>query len=237
MDSEKKRKTVRENVNESLLKTINMSYDEFEELSFDEQQSILIDYHKEHPNKDKKVTIMVGGGDTPVFMRVDKGSKVATSNGYYIAGETLEENKKRLEGKFSDSDNIIKKLNKIVGKKVTKLDLKTNLFLYLTKAVKVEHIPVMNLNRKIPFEESSCRKDEVYVFKNYEEYRDFFLMYLDDVPNDLIDLAIYTRGRKGQIVALKGLCEQIIIKIKKNEVSNGINDDTEKKLILTDSKK
>lgn len=234
MDSDKKRKTVRENVNESLLKTINMSYDEFEELSFDEQQSILRDYHKKHPNKDKKVTIMVGGGDSPIFMSVDKGSKVVTPNGYYIAGETLEENKKRWENEFSSSSKAIEKLNKIVGRKITKLDIKTNLFLYLTKAVKVEHIPVIKINRKIPFEASSCRKDEVYVFRNYEEYRNFFLMYLDDVPNDLIDLGIYTRGKKGQIVALKGLCEQIIVKVKNSETSI---DDTSKKLILTDDKK
>lgn len=234
MDSEKKRKTVRENVNESLLKTINMSYDEFEELSFDEQQSILIDYHKKHPNKDEKVTIMVGGGDTPIFMRVGKGSKVATSNGYYIAGETLEENKKRWGNKFSSSSKDIEKLNKTVGRKIAKLDIKTNLFLYLTKAVKVEHIPVIKINRKIPFEASSCRKDEVYVFRNYEEYRNFFLMYLDDVSNDLIDLSIYTRGKRGQIVALKGLCEQIIVKVKNSETSI---DDTAKKLILNDDKK
>ena len=42
----------------------------------------------------------------------------------------------------------------------------------------------------------------------------FFLMYLDNVDDELIDLAIYTHGSRGQIVALKGLCERIIIKVK-----------------------
>ena len=42
-------------------------------------------------------------------------------------------------------------------------------------------------------------------------------MYLDSIEEDVKDLAIYTRGRKGQIIALKELCEHIIIKKKIND--------------------
>ena len=58
------------------------------------------------------------------------------------------------------------------------------------------------------------KKNEVYVFRNYDEYKDYFLMYLDSIEEDVIDLAIYTRGSKGQIIALKELCEHIIVKKK-----------------------
>ena len=42
-------------------------------------------------------------------------------------------------------------------------------------------------------------------------------MYLDSIEDEIIDLTIYTRGSKGHIVALKGLCEHIILKKKMNE--------------------
>lgn len=42
-----------------------------------------------------------------------------------------------------------------------------------------------------------CKESEVYTFKDYDEYKKFFLIYLDDIENDVIDLAIYTRGNKG----------------------------------------
>lgn len=98
--------------------------------------------------------------------------------------------------------------------KLEKLDLETWLYLYLTKAKIKKYLKIENLSKKREFSIGKTQKNEVYIFKNYDEYRNFFLMYLDDVENELIDLAIYTRGNKGQIVALKGLCERIIIKVK-----------------------
>ena len=98
--------------------------------------------------------------------------------------------------------------------KLEKLDLETWLYLYLTKAKIKKHLKIENLSKKREFSIGKTQKNEVYIFKNYDEYRNFFLMYLDDVENELIDLAIYTRGNKGQIVALRGLCERIIIKVK-----------------------
>ncbi len=92
-----KKKTIRDSVNETLLNTIGMSYDEYEQLDFDEQQKIMAEYHKKHPNKSKTTSVMIGGGDSSLFIRVNKGKKILTTDGYYIAGETLEENKKRWE--------------------------------------------------------------------------------------------------------------------------------------------
>ena len=43
-------------------------------------------------------------------------------------------------------------------------------------------------------------------------------MYLDNIDNDIIDLAILTRESKGQIVDLRALCEHIIVKKKVNNI-------------------
>lgn len=36
---------------------------------------------------------MVGGGDSSLFIKVNKGEKVLTTNGCYTAGETLKDSK------------------------------------------------------------------------------------------------------------------------------------------------
>lgn len=74
-----------------------MSYDEYEQLDFDEQQKIMAEYHKRHPNKSKTTTVMIGSGASSLFIRGKKRKKILTTNGYYIAGETLEDNKERWE--------------------------------------------------------------------------------------------------------------------------------------------
>lgn len=91
------------------------------------------------------------------------------------------------------------------------MDFKTWLYLYITNAIEVEHPPVVEVEDKRTMFIKDNKKNEVFIFKNYDEYINYFLMYLDEVDDSIINLAIYTRGNKGQIVALKGLCEHIII--------------------------
>lgn len=88
-----KEKTIKDRVNETLINKIGMSYDEYEQLDFDEQRKIIAEYHKKHPRKRKAVTVMVGGGDSSLFIKVNKGEKVLTTNGCYTAGETLKDSK------------------------------------------------------------------------------------------------------------------------------------------------
>lgn len=109
--------------------------------------------------------------------------------------------------------------------KPPKLDFKTWLYLYITKVVKVEHIPVVEVEEKNHMYVKDSKENEVYIFKDYDEYKKFFLMYLDDIENDVINLAIYTKGSKGQIVALKGLCEHIIVRKKVNDFYNSITQE------------
>lgn len=63
----KSENTIKDNVNEILLNTIGMSYDEYEQLDFDEQQKIMAEYHKRHPNKSKTTTAMIGG-EMPLYL-------------------------------------------------------------------------------------------------------------------------------------------------------------------------
>lgn len=111
-----------------------------------------------------------------------------------------------------------------------RLDFKTWLFLFLTRAVKIKHIPVREekVKKRINIENSNI--NEIYIFKDYAEYRNFFLMYLNDIDDEIIDLAIYTKGRNGQIVALKALCEHIIVKMQVNDFYNSITPEQIKEI-------
>lgn len=139
--------------------------------------------------------------------------------------EVAHEKRMKQIAEFKDKDkdyssNIPKENNKL-----SKLDFKTWLYLYITKTLRVEHIPVVEVEKKRQMYVKDSQKNEAYVFKDYDEYKRFFLMYLDNIEDDVIDLAIYTRGSKGQIVALKGLCEHIIVKKQVNNFYNSITQE------------
>lgn len=137
-------------------------------------------------------------------------------------------NKKRWEQELEESDKDFKKLNDKLEKEVrktTKLDFKTWLYLYITHAIRIDHPPVEDVDNKRTMYVKDSKKNEVYVFRNYDEYKNYFLMYLDNVEEDVIDLAIYTRGSKGQIIALKGLCEHIIVKKRINDFYSSITQE------------
>lgn len=92
------------------------------------------------------------------------------------------------------------------------------MFLYVTHTIKVAHPSVVKVDNKRTMQINDSKKNEVFIFDSYEEYRNYYLMYLDSIEDEIIDLAIYTRGSKGHIVTLKGLCEHIIFKKKNNEI-------------------
>ncbi len=98
-----------------------------------------------------------------------------------------------------------------------KIDIKTRVFLFITNARIVNHIEVEELDEKLELKEESQDRKKVYVFKNFDEYRNFFKMYLNEVNDDVIKLAIYTSSSEGSIIALKGLCEHIIVTKQQNE--------------------
>lgn len=86
-----------------------------------------------------------------------------------------------------------------------KLDLKTRLFLFITGAT---------IEKEKKYTIKRIEKNVVYVFESYDEFKNYFSEYVDEVKEDVINLAIYTRAKKGAIVALKGLCDHIITKTR-----------------------
>ena len=97
-----------------------------------------------------------------------------------------------------------------------KLDFRTRLFLLITGARIVKHPEVVKVEEKLEFNEETNSKKDVYVFNSFEEYRNFFKMYIDNFDDELIELAIYTKTDEGMIVAYKGLCCHIIQRKKMN---------------------
>ena len=93
---------------------------------------------------------------------------------------------------------------------MNELDLKTKLYLKATGANIVDHPKVGEISKKLQLLEDNSKTRDVFVFDNYDEYKKYFLMYLDDIDETVIDLAIYTISKNGQVIALKGLCEKII---------------------------
>ena len=96
---------------------------------------------------------------------------------------------------------------------MSKLDLKTKLFLYITRANNLG-APTADTSR---IEINDEQTHDVYVFDSYDDYINYFKVYLKNVDEELIRIAIYTIGKKGQIIALKRLCERIIIKQRVKE--------------------
>ena len=86
-----------------------------------------------------------------------------------------------------------------------KLDLKPNLFLFVT-GVTIEKEKKYTIKR--------IENNVVYIFDSYDEFKNYFSKYVKEVKEDVINQAIYTKSKKGAVVALKGLCDHIITKTR-----------------------
>ncbi len=93
------------------------------------------------------------------------------------------------------------------------LDLKTRLYLYITGAV-------IEKEKKYTIQE--VNKNVVYIFNDYEEFKNYFKEHIVDITEDLINLAIYTKSINGGIVAFKGLCDHIITNLKYQVKNNNL---------------
>ncbi len=183
---------------------------------------------KKNNGKKEMVTVMIGGGDESIFIKVPKGKKILTPNGYIIAGETYEENIARYEARFDATirraDEERKKYENELLKN-QKPDFMTLLFLKFQEAKIVVHPEVFILDTKRKMNINPCGSREVYVFKDYEEYRNYFLMFLNSVDDTDIKKAIFTITKKGKVVAFKGLCEQLIVNKATEEFYNSITQE------------
>ncbi len=53
--------------------------------------------------KNDYVRVMIGSGEDAIFVRKKRGEKYMLSNGKFIAGDTIEESRQRLEDKLDDT--------------------------------------------------------------------------------------------------------------------------------------
>lgn len=107
----------------------------------------------------------------------------------------------------------IGKINKD-NKNIAPLDLRTNLLLTYLKANKVSHPDIVVEDKKRTMYPKDCDPKDVYVFNSFEEYKNFYLMYLDNIEDETIELPIVVRGGKGQIVAHKNFMNHLILERK-----------------------
>lgn len=75
-------------------------------------------------------------------------------------------------------------------KKFQRLDFKTCLYLYVTNAVIVDHSSVVEVEDKRTMSLEDSKYNEVFLFSNYEEYRNYYLMYVDSIEDRIINLVI-----------------------------------------------
>jgi len=169
---------------------------------------------KKKNGKEEMVLVMIGGGDESMFIKVPKGSKISTSYGYIIAGETYEENRRRYEDRFNALIKRIDEENARYNKhllKEQKPDFSTLLYLMLDNTKIVAHPEVFDLDSKRKLDITPCTTREAYVFKNFDEYKKYFLMYLNDVNDEEIINFIICTSKKGHVVASKMLCQKLIV--------------------------
>lgn len=88
----------KKSLDRTFIEAFGMTYLEFSLLDFDKQQELITQYHSTHPkSKSEDVRVAFGSGDSLMFVSYPKGTKVLTSNGYVIAGETREEYNQRMQ--------------------------------------------------------------------------------------------------------------------------------------------
>lgn len=91
------------NINETLLLTIGISYEEYEKLDFDRQQEIIRKYHKNNKKSKDNLIVMVGSGEDSCFVSTQKGKCIMIDDGVIIeTGLTLEESRQRLDDRCDD---------------------------------------------------------------------------------------------------------------------------------------
>lgn len=96
---------VMETIKRNFENRIGMPYDEFSELTIEEQQRIISEYRKSLQQKKTgdKVHVLVGYGEHSLFTEAKKGDMVMIRYGNIIeAGLTLQEEQQRLEDSLDD---------------------------------------------------------------------------------------------------------------------------------------
>lgn len=97
----------------------------------------------------------------------------------------------------------------------------------LAKGKIIDHPKVEKLDKKIELQISDSKFNDFYVFENYEEFENYFKMYIDinKIDKNTLDKTIYVIGKKGHVVVFKGLCEKIIsLEQERDEIMENVNE-------------
>lgn len=98
---------VRKSIDSSLYRELGMTYEQFERLSFDEQQRILAQRRQKRKQRADNVTVMIGSGDSSSFIKAKRGQKVMIGTGdhacFIRAGISPEERLQEFEDRISDT--------------------------------------------------------------------------------------------------------------------------------------
>lgn len=99
-------KEVLTHIDRTIKSELGITYDEFNKLSFDEQQRLIEKNRaKKRKNRGRHVKVMIGSGEHVMFIRKKRGERYMLSDGSFVlAGDNPEESRLRLEGRL---DNLI----------------------------------------------------------------------------------------------------------------------------------
>ena len=100
------------------------------------------------------------------------------------------------------------------------LSINANISLLLN-GYKVVPVPVKTTRIEVPYKNSN----EVYVFKNQKEYEDYFRRYIKNLDKQMLETATYFIDKKGQVVAIRDLCDRIIIRERVKEFYDSYTED------------
>jgi len=109
IDALKYRPTIKENVSQTLQRTIGMTYDEFDALDCDDQQAIIQEYHRKNPKPESEyVTVMIGSGEHAIFQKAKRGTKVLIGSGRNSCFVTVGKSKEELQESTQEEKTTLK---------------------------------------------------------------------------------------------------------------------------------
>ena len=95
-------------ISKTIEKIFGISYEEFEQLDFEEQQKLITMYKKKIKRKNpKQVTTMIGSEENSIFMKVKNGKRIMVASGenscFVRKGISPEEARQELNNKIDDA--------------------------------------------------------------------------------------------------------------------------------------
>lgn len=106
-------KRVMKSINDSIIRELGMTYEQFNNLDFNSQQRI-IESRRKAKNKSNKVRVMIGSGEHAIFVTKKRGERYLLSDGTFaVAGDSPELSRERIDKKLNSRTKTLKNIFKI----------------------------------------------------------------------------------------------------------------------------